>query len=418
MTCRHGTVHTISSLRGTSNIMEIKNYKKTLITCYIGFITQAIVANFAPLLFLRFHAEFDIPIAQIALISTVFYIVQILVDVFCAKFVDRIGYRKCVVASQITSAAGLILLAFLPSLLPSRLLGILISVVIYAVGSGLIEVLVSPIVEACPFENKDSVMSLLHSFYCWGVVGVILVSTLFFALFGIENWRIMACLWAIVPLINAYNFSICPIERLAEEGKGMTLKELLRKPAFWVFILLMVGAGASEASMAQWASAFVESALGFSKSIGDLIGPCMFAATMGFSRLLYGQFGHKINLPNFMLGSGVLCLICYLLTAISSQPIFGLLGCVLCGFSVGIMWPGSISISSARIPLGGTALFALLAMGGDMGASIGPSVIGIFTQNANDNMKAGMLAGIVFPILLIIAICIIKLFIPSSKHDT
>lgn len=398
--------------------MEIKNYKKTLITCYIGFITQAIVANFAPLLFLRFHAEFDIPIAKIALISTVFYIVQILVDVFCAKFVDRIGYRKCVVASQITSAAGLILLAFLPSLLPSRLLGILISVVIYAVGSGLIEVLVSPIVEACPFENKDSVMSLLHSFYCWGVVGVILVSTLFFALFGIENWRIMTCLWAIVPLINAYNFSICPIERLAEEGKGMTLKELLRKPAFWVFILLMVGAGASEASMAQWASAFVESALGFSKSIGDLIGPCMFAATMGFSRLLYGKFGHKINLPNFMLGSGILCLICYLLTALSSQPIFGLLGCVLCGFSVGIMWPGSISISSARIPLGGTALFALLAMGGDMGASIGPSVIGIFTQNANDNMKAGMLAGIVFPILLIIAICIIKWFIPTSKRDT
>ena len=398
--------------------MEIKNYKKTLITCYIGFITQAIVANFTPLLFLRFHAEFNIPIAKIALISTVFYIVQILVDVFCAKFVDRIGYRKCVVASQITSAAGLISLAFLPSLLPSRLLGILISVVIYAVGSGLIEVLVSPIVEACPFENKDSVMSLLHSFYCWGVVGVILVSTLFFALFGIENWRIMTCLWAIVPLINAYNFSICPIERLAEEGKGMTLKELLRKPAFWVFILLMVGAGASEASMAQWASAFVESALGFSKSIGDLIGPCMFATTMGLSRLLYGKFGHKINLPNFMLGSGILCLICYLLTALSSQPIFGLLGCVLCGFSVGIMWPGSISISSARIPLGGTALFALLAMGGDMGASIGPSVIGIFTQNANDNMKAGMLAGIVFPILLIIAICSIKLFIPTSKRDT
>ena len=228
----------------------------------------------------------------------------------------------------------------------------------------------------------------------------------------------MACLWAIVPFINAYNFSICPIERLAEEGKGMTPKELLSKPAFWVFILLMIGAGASEASMAQWASAFVESALGFSKSIGDLIGPCMFAATMGLSRLLYGKFGHKIKLLNFMLGSGTLCLICYLMTAISSRPFFGLLGCILCGFSVGIMWPGSISISSARMPMGGTALFALLAMGGDLGASIGPSVIGIFTQNANDNMKAGMLAGIVFPILLIVAICIIKFFIPSSKHDT
>ena len=360
--------------------MKIKNYKKTLITCYIGFITQAIVANFTPLLFLRFHAEFDIPIAQIALLSTVFYIVQILVDVFCAKFVDRIGYRKCVVASQITSAAGLISLAFLPSLLPSRLLGILISIMIYALGSGLIEVLVSPIVEACPFENKGSVMSLLHSFYCWGVVGVVLVSTLFFALFGIEKWRIMACLWAIVPLINAYNFSICPIERLAEEGKGMTLKELLSKPAFWVFILLMIGAGASEASMAQWASAFVESALGFSKSIGDLIGPCMFAATMGLSRLLYGKFGHKIKLLNFMLGSGALCLICYLMTAISSLPIFGLLGCILCGFSVGIMWPGSISISSARMPLGGNSPVCLTCYGRGSG--------GIYWSERHRNLYA------------------------------
>lgn len=397
--------------------MEKENYKKTLITCYIGFITQAIVANFTPLLFLRFHTEFDIPIAQIALISTVFYIAQILVDVLCTKFVDRIGYRKCVVASQIASAAGLVSLAFLPNLLPGRLLGILISVVIYAVGSGLIEVLVSPIVEACPFENKGSVMSLLHSFYCWGVVGVVLISTLFFALFGIENWRIAACLWATVPLINAYNFSVCPIKHLSEEGKGMTLTELMSKPAFWVFIILMIGAGASEASMAQWASAFAESTLGFSKNLGDLVGPCMFAAMMGLSRLLYGKFGHKINLPDFMLGSGILCFSCYLLAAVSSKPIFGLLGCILCGFSVGIMWPGSISISSARMPSGGTALFALLAMGGDLGASIGPSVIGIFTQNATDNMRAGMLAGIAFPIILITAICIIKIFIPSGKHE-
>jgi len=397
--------------------MKEKNYGKTLIACYFGFITQAIVGNFTPLLFWRFHTEFGIPIAQVALISTVFFIAQILVDVFCARFVDRIGYRKCVVASQITSAAGLIALAVLPSLLPSRLTGILISVVIYAVGSGLIEVLVSPIVEACPFENKGSVMSLLHSFYCWGVVGVVLISTLFFALFGIASWRIAACLWAVVPLVNAFNFSACPIERLTEEGQEMTLKELMSKPAFWVFIVLMIGAGASEVSMAQWASAFVESALGFSKSIGDLAGPCMFAVTMGLSRLLYGKFGHKINLPNFMLGSGILCFVCYLLIAVSSNPIFGLLGCIFCGFSVGIMWPGSISISSARMPLGGTALFALLAMGGDLGASIGPSVVGIFTQNADDNLKAGMLAAIVFPVILIIAICIIKALIPSQSKD-
>lgn len=396
--------------------MEKKNYKRTLVTCYIGSITQAMVANFTPLLFMRFHKEFGIPLGQVALISTVFYTEQILVDVFCAKFVDRIGYRRCVVASQTASGAGLVMLAFLPALLPNRLAGILISVCVYAVGSGLIEVLVSPIVEACPFENKGSVMSLLHSFYCWGVVGVVLLSTAFFALFGIENWRWAACVWAVVPLVNAYNFAVCPIERLTEEGKEMTIAELFKKPAFWVFILLMVGAGASEVSMAQWASAFAESALGLPKSIGDLAGPCMFAVMMGLSRVLYGKFGHKINLPDFMLGSGILCLACYLLTALTKSPVMGLFGCIICGFSVGVMWPGSISISPARMPLGGTALFALLAMGGELGASVGPGVIGIFTQNADDNMRAGMLAGTVFPVILIIAVCIIKFFIPSVRR--
>jgi len=394
-----------------------KNYKKTLITCYIGFITQAIVANFAPLLFLRFHGEFGIPLGQIALISTVFYIVQILVDVFCARFVDRIGYRKSVVASQLMAAAGLVALGILPDVMQNPLAGILISVTVYAVGSGLIEVLVSPIVEACPFDNKDSVMSLLHSFYCWGVVGVVLLSTLFFALFGIERWRILAWLWAVVPLINAYNFAVCPIQRLTDEGTGMTVGQLLRSPVFWLFILLMVGAGASEASMAQWASAYVESALGFSKSMGDLAGPCLFAVAMGFSRVLYGKFGQKMNLTSFMLGSGILCFGCYLLAAVSPYPLLGLAGCILCGFSVGIMWPGSISIASAGMPLGGTALFALLAMGGDLGASVGPSVVGFFTQNAGDNMRAGMFAGMVFPIVLILTLFAIKALVPDGRRQ-
>lgn len=392
-----------------------KNYRKTLITCYLGFITQAIVANFAPLLFLRFHNEYGISLGKTALISTVFYIMQILIDLFCAKFVDRIGYRKCVVFSHILSAVGLIGLAFFPECLSDPFIGIILSVVIYAVGSGLIEVLVSPIVEACPFDNKDSVMSLLHSFYCWGVVGVVLISTLFFAVFGIENWRILACLWALLPLFNAFNFMTCPIERLTDEGKGLTIKELFGYPVFWLFIILMVGAGSSEASMAQWASAYVESALGFSKSIGDIAGPCMFAVAMGLSRSVYGKYGHKMNLTNFMLGSGILCLICYLLAAVSTNQILGLIGCIVCGFSVGIMWPGSISIASSRIPLGGTGLFALLAMGGDLGASIGPGVIGFVTQNANDNMKSGMLAGAFFPVILIISICLVKIILIKRK---
>ena len=396
--------------------MEIKeaegmmpDYRKTKAACYLGFITQAIAANFAPLLFLRFRSEYGISLGKIALISTVFYITQILIDLFCAKFVDRIGYRKSVVFSQILSVAGLVGLAFLPKAFHDPFIGIMISVVVYAAGSGLIEVLVSPIVEACPFENKDSVMSLLHSFYCWGAVGVVLLSTLFFAVFGIVHWRILACLWALLPLLNAFNFMTCPIERLTDEGKGLTIKELFSRPMFWLFIILMIGAGASEASMAQWASAYVESALGFSKNIGDIAGPCMFAVLMGLSRVIYGKRGHKMNLTNYMLGSGVLCLICYLLAAVSSNPVLGLIGCIVCGFSVGIMWPGSISIASSRIPLGGTGLFALLAMGGDLGASVGPGVIGAVTENANDSMKAGMLAGCVFPIILIISVYLIKI---------
>lgn len=396
-------------------MMKEKNYRKTLITCYLGFITQAITANFAPLLFLRFHKEYGISFGIIALISTVFYITQLFVDLFCAQFVDRIGYRKSVVGSQILSAVGLVGLAVLPEYLPNHFVGIIISVVVYAVGSGLIEVLVSPIVEACPFDNKDSVMSLLHSFYCWGTVCVVFLSTLFFGIFGIENWKILACVWALLPFYNVYNFMTCPIERLTDEGKGLKIKELFITPMFWLFMILMIGAGASEASMAQWASAYVESALGFSKNIGDITGPCMFAVSMGLSRVIYGKYGQKINLTNFMLGSGVLCLICYLLAAISANPILGLAGCIICGFSVGIMWPGTISVASSKMPLGGTGLFALLAMGGDLGASIGPGVVGTVTQRANDNMKAGMFVGCIFPIVLIASLCFMKSFIAKKK---
>ena len=396
-------------------MMKEKNYRKTLITCYLGFITQAITANFAPLLFLRFHKEYGISFGKIALISTVFYITQLFVDLCCAQFVDRIGYRKSVVGSQILSAVGLVGLAFLPEYLPNHFVGIIISVVVYAVGSGLIEVLVSPIVEACPFDNKDSVMSLLHSFYCWGTVCVVFLSTLFFGIFGIENWRILACVWALLPFYNVYNFMTCPIERLIDEGKGLKIKELFITPMFWLFMILMIGAGASEASMAQWASAYVESALGFSKNIGDITGPCMFAVSMGISRVIYGKYGQKINLTNFMLGSGVLCLICYLFAAISANPVLGLAGCIICGFSVGIMWPGTISVASSKMPLGGTGLFALLAMGGDLGASIGPGVVGTVTQRANDNMKAGMFVGCIFPIVLITSLCFMKTFIVKKK---
>ena len=379
-----------------------KNYRKTLKACCLGFITQAIAANFAPLLFLKFHTDYGISLGRIALISTAFYFTQLVVDVLCARFVDKIGYRKSVVASEAASFLGLAGLAFIPDLCADPFAGIIACVIVYAVGSGLIEVLCSPIVEACPFDHKEAVMSMLHSFYCWGSVGVILFSSLFFTVFGIGSWRILACGWSLVPLYNIFNFAACPIEHLTEEGKGMTIGQLFRKPLFWVAILLMVCAGASEMSMAQWASAYTEAALGFSKSVGDLIGPCMFAAAMGVSRAIYGKYGDRINLIRYMIGSGILCLCCYLLASLSSGPVPGLIGCILCGFSVAIMWPGTISIISPRLPRGGTALFAFLAMAGDLGGAAGPSLVGMVSQQAGNSLRSGMLSGSIFPLVLIV----------------
>lgn len=389
------------------------NYRKTKTACYLGFVTQAIAANFAPLLFLKFHNDYNISLGNIALISTCFFFTQLLVDLFCAKFVDKIGYRICIVASEVCSAAGLIGLAFLPDILPNPFTGILCSVIVYAIGSGLIEVLGSPIVEACPFENKEATMSLLHSFYCWGAVGTILISTLFFLLFGMDSWKWLAVLWALIPTCNIYNFATCPIEHLVEEGNGMGIRELFQKPLFWISVCLMICSGASELAMAQWASAYAEAALGLSKAIGDLTGPCMFAVTMGISRVIFGKYGDRIDLMKFMTGSGILCVVCYLLTSLSSNPLIGLIGCIVCGFSVGIMWPGTISISSKKFPLGGTAMFALLAMAGDLGGSIGPGIVGYITQEAGDNIRVGMSVGLVFPVILLVMLFILSI----EKHN-
>ena len=384
------------------------NYKKTLTACYLGFVTQAISANFAPLLFLTFKSTYGITLEKIAMIPMVFYLAQLLIDLAATKFADKIGYRTCVVASQVLSAAGLAAMAFLPDLLSLPFVGILISVVLYAIGSGLTEVLVSPIVEACPFENKDGMMSLLHSFYCWGALGVVLGSTLFFAVFGIEHWRVLTLIWALVPLYNTWNFISCPIERLVEAGKSMRIRQLLRLPLFWLIIILMICSGASEATMAQWASAFTESALGVSKTVGDLAGPGLFAMFMGISRMLYGKFSEKLNLTKVMLLCGAMCVGCYLLASLSASPILGLTGCALCGLAVGIMWPGSISISSQKCPRGGTAMFAFLALAGDLGATVSPAMVGSLSDQAGGNLKAGLLAATVFPAVLVIGLLILK----------
>ena len=387
-----------------------KNYKKTLIACYLGFVTQAISANFAPLLFLTFKSTYGITLDKIAMIPLVFYLTQLLVDLASTKFADKIGYRTCVVASQVLSTVGLVLMAILPDILPVPFVGILISVVLYAIGSGLIEVLVSPIVEACPFENKDGVMSLLHSFYCWGAMGVILGSTFFFAVFGVANWKILTLVWALIPLYNTLNFINCPIELLVEDGKSIGIRSLLKTPIFWLMIILMVCSGASEATMAT------ESAIGVSKTIGDLTGPCMFAMFMGISRMLYGKFSEKLNLIKVMLVCGIMCAVCYLLASLSTFPILGLAGCALCGLAVGIMWPGSISISSQKCPRGGTAMFAFLALAGDLGATVSPAMVGSLSEMAGGNLKMGLLVATVFPVVLVFGLLLLKRKVGNAQN--
>ncbi len=385
----------------------MKDYNKTKRACYLGFVTQAIVANFTPLLFVAFHREFEISLASLALIPAVFYIVQLVTDFLCAKF-KNIDYRRSIIASEVTAALGLAGLAFVPQMFDNPMVGILLCVAVYAVGSGLIEVLCSPIIEACPFQDKESMMSLLHSFYCWGAVGVILGSTLFFTLFGVESWRWLACIWALVPLYNIINFATCPIEPIVDDAEGMSMSQLLRSSTFWPFLVLMIAAGASESTMAQWTSAFAEASLGVDKAVGDLIGPCGFAFCMGLGRLWYGKKGQNTDLIGYMTVAGVLSFAAYLTASLASLPLISLAGCMISGLAVGIMWPGSISITSARIPKGGTALFALLALGGDAGGTFGPSLVGLCTGAGENNIQSGLLAASIFPVLLTVCLLYIR----------
>lgn len=384
-------------------------YKHTVYACFVGYITQAIVNNFAPLLFLTFVSSYGVPLSKITLLVTFNFGFQLFIDAVSPRFIDKIGYRFSMILAHVFSAAGLVMLTILPELFEDAFVGLLLAVLIYAIGGGLLEVLVSPVVEACPTDNKEATMSLLHSFYCWGHVGVVLLSTIYFAVFGIENWKYLACFWALVPALNCISFTKVPIATLIEEGEtGLSLKELFRNKVFWLFMIMMVSAGASEQAVSQWASAFAEAGLGVDKTIGDLAGPMLFAICMGISRAIYGKYGDRIKLEYYMLFSGVLCIISYLMISLSPWPMLSFIGCAICGFSVGIMWPGTFSMSAAGIKNGGTLMFALFALAGDVGCSAGPTLVGMVSSAANNNLKLGTLAAIFFPILCIIC-CITKM---------
>lgn len=382
-----------------------KNYEKTIRACFIGYIVQAIVNNFAPLLFITFQTTYDIPLAQITTLITINFALQLMTDLAAAYFTDKIGYRASVLIAHTMAALGLIGLAVFPSVMPSPFVGLVMAVVLYAIGGGLLEVIVSPMVEACPSEHKDRTMSMLHSFYCWGSVGVILVSTLVFWLFGIQNWRILAALWAIVPIANGIAFINVPIISMEEStGESTPMSQLFKIKMFWIFIVLMCCAGASELVISQWASAFAEKALGISKSLGDLLGPTLFAVLMGLSRVIYGKYGDKIGLDRMMILSCALCVIAYLMIALFDSAVIGLTGIAISGFAVGIMWPGTYSKAAGVMKGGGTAMFAFLALAGDLGCTSGPTFAGWTAAVFGDNLKVGILCATVFPAVMLMTL--------------
>ena len=382
-----------------------KNYEKTIRACFIGYIVQAIVNNFAPLLFITFQTTYDIPLAQITTLITINFALQLMTDLAAAYFTDKIGYRASVLIAHTMAALGLIGLAVFPSVMPSPFVGLVMAVVLYAIGGGLLEVIVSPMVEACPSEHKDRTMSMLHSFYCWGSVGVIIVSTLVFWLFGIQNWRILAALWAIVPIANGIAFINVPIISMEEStGESTPMSQLFKIKMFWIFIVLMCCAGASELVISQWASAFAEKALGISKSLGDLLGPTLFAVLMGLSRVIYGKYGDKIGLDRMMILSCALCVIAYLMIALFDSAVIGLTGIAISGFAVGIMWPGTYSKAAGVMKGGGTAMFAFLALAGDLGCTSGPTFAGWTAAVFGDNLKVGILCATVFPAVMLLTL--------------
>lgn len=383
------------------------NYQHTIYACFIGYVVQAIVNNFAPLLFVTLGAQYGISMNQISVIISVNFGVQLAVDLLSPLFIDRIGYKASAMLAHLFSAAGLLLFASLPEWMANPFAGLLISVMVYAVGGGLLEVLISPIVEACPTERKEAAMSLLHSFYCWGHAGVVAVSTLFFALAGVANWRVMACLWAVIPVLNLIYFFLVPVPFLEASGEKSKGTGLLCNGLFWLMVLLMLCAGACEQAVSQWASTFAEKGLGVTKTVGDLAGPLTFAILMGAARVLYAKCSDRVEITKYMTASGILCLFSYLLIAFAPVPALGLIGCGLCGFSVGVLWPGTFSLAAKRIK-GGTTMFAWFALAGDLGCMSGPGLVGWAAQRAGDNLQAGILTAVVFPVLLLISLAIAR----------
>ncbi len=408
------------------------DYKQTLTACYIGYIVQAIVNTLSPLLFVVYSDKLRISILEISILITYNFAIQIIMDLGSAFFINKLGYRRSVVLAHILCTAGLILMSALTAILPWKFISILIASTFMCAGGGLIEVIVSPIVEAIPGDAKASAMSILHSFYCWGQVAVVLLTTLYFAVFGIDRWIFLPAIWALVPFIGFIMFTSVPINELPGDKESQKFSSLAKQKGFFPMLIIMICAGASEVGIAQWASLFAERGLGVSKTLGDLIGPCAFAVFMGIGRVLFGKVASSIRLERWICASFGLCIAAYLIISLSSSPILSLFGFALSGLSVAILWPGTYSMGATFIPMGGTLMFALFALGGDTGCTLGPDTVGIISDTvakygagifgniikgdiASVSLKTGILAAAIFPIIGFITSLIFAL--KTSKKE-
>lgn len=392
-----------------------KSFKATIGASCIGYITQAILINFAPLLFITFQREFGLELWQLSILIASNFVTELFIDFVCSRYVSKIGYRPCVICALAFSATGLVLLPLLPAIMSNKFIALMSATIVCGIGGGMIEVLISPIVEACPTENKGGMMSLLHSFYCWGQMGVVLLSTVFFRTIGIDNWQALSVIWAIVPVISLVMFCFVPINTLVEESEESSLKGLFCSKIFWILFIMMLCAGASEIAISQWASAFAEAGLGVEKWVGDLIGPCLFAVCMGCARVFYAKMADKINLENGIFVSSCICVGAYLMIVFSPIAIISLIGCAVCGIGCGMLWPGSYSVAMKRMPKGGVPLFAMLAFAGDLGCLSGPVMTGFISDAFSGELKAGFLFAMLFPITLAIMVLWLKKIFKKSK---
>lgn len=383
-------------------------FKHTQLACYLAYISQAITTTFLPLLFVRLGTEFGFSLTKLTVLITITFFTEIFIDAFCPVFIKKIGYRNGMIFANICAVLGTAGLAVFPFIFKNPYIGFILCDILYAIGGGFDEVLVSPIVEACPTKNKARAMALLHSFYCWGCAAIVLFSTIFFRFAGMDNWRLLAVLWAIIPFLNTFLFMFVPIRTLEEEKGSGKFRDMLKNPLFWLMLVVMICAGASELSMSQWASAFAETGLQVSKTIGDLLGPCAFAVLMGLSRVIYSRIDDKTDITKILIVGAIVCIGAYLLAALSGNAIVSLIGCALCGIAVAPMWPGAFSIASKEIPKASTTMFACFALAGDLGCTVGPSIVG-FVSGSNDNIAKGLLSSVIFPAAMIICLLFVRI---------